>query len=225
MPRPKAPTTVGWRECVNRGAPARVLKAGGESPYLLWAKAHRWMTKPSWRATRRKDLLRAHRMYHAVGRVAIKYEMEVAASVRLFDDVQPVLKHLRAVGIPVLIVSNNATDAIERVLKENNAEGLVDHVVGRDWRYDLIGNLKPKPLLVYKALNIAGCHAGRALLVGDSIDDMKAGRKAKIRFMVGLLEHSTAMEWQLRRAGAKLVLNRFGDLERLLPDGDPSRGR
>jgi phosphoglycolate phosphatase-like HAD superfamily hydrolase len=89
----------------------------------------------------------------------------------------------------------------------------------------LIGNLKPKPLLLMEALRLSRWGAHRALLVGDSVDDMRAGRAAKIRLKVGVLDHSTFSEWQLRRAGADLVLNRFGDLMPLLPGGDESGER
>jgi phosphoglycolate phosphatase-like HAD superfamily hydrolase len=70
---------------------------------------------------------------------------------------------------------------------------------------------------VWNTLNLSGCEAERALLVGDSADDMKAGRRARIGFRVGLLQHSTFSGRQLHRAGAHLVLNRFGDLQDLLP--------
>lgn len=205
--------------CVERGIPKRVLKAAGESPYSLWVKAHRWMIR--WR----KDPLHIERMYHAGTRIAIKYEMKAAESVRLFDDVQPVLERLKAARIPVVIVSNNCTEAVERILKENRVEGLVDHVIGREFHRRMVGKLKPKPNLLLEALKRSRCDAGTALLVGDSVDDMKAGRAAKIGFRVGLLQHSTATKWQLRRAGARLVLNRFGDLLPLVPGGDASGDR
>jgi phosphoglycolate phosphatase-like HAD superfamily hydrolase len=208
-----------WDLCERRGVPIRVLKKGGDSPYSLWKKAHRSML---WRA---QDPLRVERMYHAAARIAMTYEMSAAESVRLFDDVPPVLERLRAGSIPVVIVSNNATEAITRILRNNHAEHLVDHVVGRDFKYELVGNLKPRPLLLIKALALSRCGAHRALLVGDSVDDMKAGRAARIRFKVGLLEHSSASRWQLQRAGADLVLSRFGDLLPLLPGGDESGAR
>lgn len=204
-----------WDECHHRGVPTRVLKAGGKSPYSLWKKAHRW-------TTRKKDRLHAQMMYHAVARIAIKYELSAAESIRFFDDVPPVLEQLKTAGIPVMIVSNNAAKAVERVLEKNDAKRLVDHVIGRDWRYELIGNLKPRPLLLEKALELPGLGADTALLVGDSVDDMKAGKKAKIGFRVGLLQHSTNSRWQLRRAGADVILSRFGDLEGLIPGGDMS---
>lgn len=194
--------------------PTSVLKDGGESPYSLWTRAHRWM------ARREKDPLHVQRMYHAVARIAVKYEMEAAETVRLFDDVQPVLEQLKTARIPLVIVSNNATEAVERIVKESNAEHLVDQVVGREIRFELIGNLKPKPNLLIEGLRRARQDAGTALLVGDSVDDMKAGRRAKIGYRVGLLQHSTASKWQLRRAGAKLVLTRFGDLLQLVAGCD-----
>ena len=161
----------------------------------------------------------------------MKYEMIAAESVQLFDDVRPVLQRWKDAGITVVVVSNNATKAVKRVLEKNDVEHLVDHVIGREYEHEMVGNLKPKPLLLEKALELSGCGADTALLVGDSVDDMKAGQAAEIGFRVGLLERSTASKRQLRRAGARVVLNRFGELQsnkevqRLLHGGDASGDR
>jgi HAD superfamily hydrolase (TIGR01549 family) len=203
--------------CTNRGVPARVVKAGGESPYSLWRTAHRWMT--------RKRPLDAYKLYTTVARIAIQYELDAAESIQLFDDVQPVLEQLKTAGIPVVIVSNNAARAVDRVLERNDVTYLVDHVIGRDWERELLWNLKPRPTLVEKALQVSGHAAATALLVGDSVDDMEAGKKAKIGFRVGLLKYSPNSKRQLRRAGADLILSTFGDLEGLLPGGDVSGAR
>jgi HAD superfamily hydrolase (TIGR01549 family) len=206
------------KECAYRGVPARVVKAGGESPYSLWRTAYHWVTQ-------KKDLLEAQRMYYAMARIAVTYEFGAAESIRLFDDVPPILEHLKIAGIPVVIVSNNAAEAVERVLENNDAKRLVDHVVGRNWKYGLLGNLKPRPLMVQKALALSGSGPDTALLVGDSVDDMKAGKRARVRLRVGLLRHSPNSKWQLRRAGANVLLDTFGDLKGLLPGGDVSSVR
>jgi phosphoglycolate phosphatase-like HAD superfamily hydrolase len=112
----------------------------------------------------------------------------------------------------VVIVSNNATAAVERVIKENGVERFDQHVIGREFRYEMVGNLKPKPNLLVKALRRSGHEPDAALLVGDSVDDMRAARAAGIRLMVGVLDHSTASRWQLRRAGATHLMRMFGDL-------------
>jgi HAD superfamily hydrolase (TIGR01549 family) len=221
-----------WDLCARRGVPERVLRAAGESPYSLWREAYRWMRSP-WRqilhVERPTNRLHVERTYHAVDKIAIKYEMAAAERIRLFHDVQPVLKELKNAGIRVVIVSNNAKKAVERVLQKNDAEDLIDHIVGRQFKYWMLGNLKPRPNLVLAALR--GTDANRALLVGDSVDDMEAARAAKIRYRVGLLEHSTFSAKQLRNAGAGFVVRTFGDLQndieiqRLLRDGDRLAGR
>lgn len=208
-----------WALCRARGVPSWLLMAGGTSPYSLWKKAYRWM---KWL---RRDPLRVDRMYHAIARIATTYEMDAAGSARLFDDVPPVLERLNTAGIPVVIVSNNATKAVRRVLEKNNAEDLVARIIGREDQREFVANLKPRPLLVIKALELSGCDPDHALIVGDSVDDMRAGLRAGIRYRVGLLEHSTASNWQLRKAGADPVLRRFGDLLPLLPDGDEPGAR
>jgi phosphoglycolate phosphatase-like HAD superfamily hydrolase len=204
-----------WIACAKRDVPVRTLYSVHDSPYSLWTKAHRWL--------KRRDPVRAERLYHAVTKIATRYELDVAPSVRLFDDVVPVLDRLKAMSIPVLIVSNNATEAVERVLRQNCADGLVSDVVGRHLQLELkfrYGNLKPKPHLLREALTRSGRAANTALIVGDSVDDMKAGRAADISLRVGLLQHSTSSSRQLRRAGATHLLSRFGDLLQLVAGGD-----
>jgi phosphoglycolate phosphatase-like HAD superfamily hydrolase len=193
------------KHCARFGVPPRVLRRGRGSPYSLWMEAYRWM--------KHRGLLHADSMYQIVSKTALEYELDAAESIRLFDDVPPVLEQLKVAGIPVVIVSNNATAAVERVLENNDAKRLVDHVIGREFTCEMIGILKPKPNLVVNALKYSRHEAGTALLVGDSVDDMRAGKAANIGFSVGLLQHSTASKRQLRRAGARLVLNRFGDLQ------------
>lgn len=210
-------------ECVGRHVPDSVLKAPGSSPYSLWMNAYK--------RVKQHDDIRAEMLHHAVSKIAKRYEMKAAKSIRLFDDVPPVLERFKLAGIPVVIVSNNATAAVELVLEKNDAKRLVDHVIGREYIHKMVGNLKPKPNLLEKALKRAGHAAGAALLVGDSVDDMRAGRKARIRRRVALLEHSTATRLQLRTAGARHILQTFGDLpdlpeiQRVLGRSDASVGR
>jgi HAD superfamily hydrolase (TIGR01549 family) len=201
-----------WDNCVGRDVPIKVLNTAGESPYSLWMKAYRWMNHA--------DKIQAEMLHHALSKIATRYEMSAVESVRFFDDVQPVLERLKIAGIPVVIVSNNATAAVEKVLEKNDVKRLADYVIGREYIHQMAGNLKPKPNLLLKALQRSGHDASTALLVGDSVDDMRAGRAANIRLRVGLLQHSTATKWQLRRAGAKWILRRFGDLP-TLPDLQP----
>ena len=194
------------RLCADRGVQRRVISAAGDSPYSVWTRAYRWMI-------RHEDPLSAEMLYHAVSKIATRYEMDATSSVRLFDDVRPTLERLKFAHITVAIVSNNASAAVQRALRNNNVECLVDHVIGREYRHKMVGNLKPRPLLLQEALQLSGHAPDTALLVGDSVDDMRAGRAAGIRFRVGVLQHSTASEWQLRKAGARVVLHRFGDLQ------------
>jgi HAD superfamily hydrolase (TIGR01549 family) len=195
---------VRW-ECFRRHVSDSVLKAPESSPYSLWMKAYRSVAK-------RVDRMQAEMLHHAVSKIAKRYEMCAAESIQLFHGVPPVLERFKIAGIAVVIVSNNATDAVELVLERNDAKRLVDHVIGREYVHRMVGNLKPKPLLLLEALRRAEHDADAALLVGDSVDDMRAGRNARIRRRVAVLEHSTATTWQLRRAGARRILWSFGDL-------------
>ena len=145
-----------WDLCAGRSVPIRVLKAAGKSPYSLLAKAHQWKKS--------RNPILAETMYHAATKIAKRYEMNAAESIRLFDDVQPVLEKWKTESIKIVVVSNNATEAVKRVLKENmvfkedeevKEESLIDHVIGREYRSKMVENLEPKPLLLNIALELS----------------------------------------------------------------------
>jgi HAD superfamily hydrolase (TIGR01662 family) len=188
--------------------PLEVRQAAGESPYSLWTEAYQWITEHA-RAGG------AEALNQVVGARLTYYEVEAAESFRLLEGVQAVLERLRSFGIRVAVVSNNSVEAVERALKANKVEGLVDHVLGRRNNFRM-QDLKPSPALVLEALEHFGCAADAALLVGDSVVDMAAGRAAGVGLTVGVVQHSTASRTELRRAGARIVLSRFSDLEPLI---------
>jgi HAD superfamily hydrolase (TIGR01509 family) len=197
-----------WDIYAHHDLPLETRRAAGESPYSLWTEAYWWMKEHAHPDS-------AEAVSQAVAARLSQYELEAAGSVRLFKGVRSVLRRLRTLGIPVAVVSNNSTEAVERALEVNRVEGLVVRVFGR--RPDLrMEDLKPSPALLLEALKRVGCAADGALFVGDSVVDMAAGRAAGIGLTVGLFHHSTSSKAELRREGAHLVLSRFTDIKPLV---------
>lgn len=89
------------------------------------------------------------------------------------------LAGLHAGGIPVVIVSNNAVEAIHAYLERHRLTAYVRDVVGRPYlRPDL---MKPDPDIIQRALNIARTSAQRAVLIGDSVSDIEVARATGVR--------------------------------------------
>lgn len=82
----------------------------------------------------------------------------------------------RLSGRPVAIVSNNSGPAVSAYLARAGLDDRVMHVEGRD--PDNVALMKPDPFLLLRALQALGCSAGSGVLVGDSMSDVQAARRA-----------------------------------------------
>ncbi len=101
---------------------------------------------------------------------------EIAAA-RLCEPTVGALEFLRWChhhGKPVVIVSNNAAEAISAYLSRFNATSLIRGIVGREPRRPDL--LKPHPSLVLAALDLAQVEPADAVLIGDSITDVEVAQ-------------------------------------------------
>lgn len=102
---------------------------------------------------------------------------------------------------PVVIVSNNAGDAVATFLRRFDVTGLVRGIVGRHpGRPEL---LKPHPSLVLAALDLAQVTAVDAVLVGDSVTDVEAAHATQLK-AIGFAK-SRARGQELEDAGATVI--------------------
>jgi HAD superfamily hydrolase (TIGR01549 family) len=109
----------------------------------------------------------------AVGEFArqIVRRWELAAHFELYDDVVPVLTDLRRRGLKLGLVSNTSRD-LGAFVRHFGLE--VDGWVASG----SYGKVKPSPLIFEAALELVGCTADDAAMVGDSPDDDVAGARA-----------------------------------------------
>jgi phosphoglycolate phosphatase len=77
-------------------------------------------------------------------------------------------------GMPVAIVSNNASHAITRYLTRNRLNHLVDHVEGRSPTNPWL--MKPSPVPVWRSVRALKVSAHRSVLIGDSESDVRAAQ-------------------------------------------------
>lgn len=80
---------------------------------------------------------------------------------------------------PVVIVSNNAAEAIKRYLRTHDLPHLVKAVVGRS--HAKPQEMKPHPRALRLALDLLTGAPNEALLIGDSVSDIQAGKQAGVR--------------------------------------------
>jgi putative hydrolase of the HAD superfamily len=96
---------------------------------------------------------------------------EESENFHLYEDVEPVLRELRAHGLRIGLVSNGARDLREFV-RHHGLE--VDVTVAS--RYH--GKVKPDPTIFRKALDRLGVEPAEAVMVGDHLEDDVEGARA-----------------------------------------------
>ncbi|MEM3510878.1 MAG: HAD family hydrolase [Nitrososphaerales archaeon] len=111
-----------------------------------------------------------------VSEVIDEYEMEAALTTRLFEDTLQVLQALKKLGLKLALVTNNGRKATEFMIKKFGLEGFFDAIITRN---DGL-RLKPYPDGIKWVLGRFAVSESRAMFVGDSPIDVKAGRAAGV---------------------------------------------
>ena len=108
-----------------------------------------------------------------VGEIALQIvrRWEQAAHFELYDDVLPVLGELRRRGLRIGLISNTSRDLGAFVRHfELDVDGWIAS--------GSYGKVKPSPLIFRAALELVGCTAAAAAMVGDSPEDDIVGARA-----------------------------------------------
>lgn len=101
-----------------------------------------------------------------------RLEVAAVATASPTPGASDVLRHFRAVGRRVVVVSNNSTTAVQKYLDQHDLSRYVTGTAARTTPEP--GLLKPNPHLIRSAINIAGGLPSECLMVGDSISDIDA---------------------------------------------------
>jgi HAD superfamily hydrolase (TIGR01509 family) len=139
-------------------------------------------------------------------------EAEAEAYGQLIGEVEPMegardlIERLREEGSTVILASSAKEDEVDHYLDLLEARELID-----GWTTSAdVKRTKPEPDLVHAALDKAGSD-DPAVMVGDSVWDVKAAKAAGIPTMAVLTGGFS--EEELREAGASQVVESIADLD------------
>ncbi|GAB3157997.1 HAD family hydrolase [Myceligenerans halotolerans] len=117
-------------------------------------------------------------------------------------------------SVPVVVVSNNAAEAIHAYLDRHQLAGPVRDVVGRPVGHPEL--MKPNTYLVDKALRILGTAPEAAVMIGDSVSDVEVAHKAGAR-SIGYAKNPKRGD-ELADAGADALISTMTELAEAWPE-------
>jgi phosphoglycolate phosphatase len=111
------------------------------------------------------------------------YADRCGSNSRVFDGVRPLLARLREQGLRLAVLTNKEAGFAHRLLARHDLTHAFDLVVAGD----TLNVKKPHPAVVQHALTALQAEPHEALLVGDSLTDLRTARAAGIA--VWLVRH------------------------------------
>lgn len=103
-------------------------------------------------------------------------EIHIADNSRLYPGVLELLQQLRADGIRMAVISNKNESLSRLILKTLEIDVFFDSIAGGD----TFSEMKPSPLPLQQIIEKLCCSPADSIMVGDSINDIQAGNRAKI---------------------------------------------
>jgi HAD superfamily hydrolase (TIGR01549 family) len=133
-----------------------------------------------------------------------------------FHQVPELLRHCRDAGLKVVLCTSGQGPDLDFFLRAIGGDGPVHAVVSSED----VERSKPSPEIVQKAVEAAGVRPERAVMIGDTVYDIKAAAGAGVR-CIGVMCGGIG-EQELLAAGAVAV---YGNPSELLEgfDGSPLR--
>lgn len=155
----------------------------------------------------------------AVESACIGGEVEAARLSALTPGARDALNAFHEAHRPVVIVSNNAPEAIATFLTRHGLDTQISGAVGRVPAHPEL--MKPHPHLVRRALEILAVDARQCVLVGDSVTDIEVGLGAKVR-TIGYAKTPERGE-HLADAGADAIVATMSELATATKDDAAGR--
>lgn len=148
-------------------------------------------------------------------------EVEAVANAPGTDGASEFLCECAEAHRPVVIVSNNAAEAIGRYLRMHDLAHLVRMVVGRS--HAKPQEMKPHLRPLHRALDLLNVPPHQALMVGDSVTDIQVGKQADLH-TVAYANRPSKVEKLMAQSPDALVDNMalLVDAIRLLRSGSAS---
>ena len=138
--------------------------------------------------------------------------MELITEVEPLEGARKLIEDLKGNGHTVVLASSAKTEELEHYLTLLDARSLAD-----DWTDSSdVEATKPEPDLLLAALDKVGSKRKDAVMIGDSVWDCRAAKRAGVR-SVGVLTGGFSEE-ELTEAGASRVCASVEDLRHSLDD-------
>jgi len=128
----------------------------------------------------------------------------------LMPDCLETLDRLREQDIKMGVATSNSQEVTERILESKGLRDFFIAVVGRSPRL----RMKPNPDQILACLKMLGVFPSRAVVVGDSVRDVKAAKAAAV-YVVAVPARFTRIE-ALQEAGADRIIRRLGELPSII---------
>ena len=145
------------------------------------------------------------------------YAVNLFRESRLYPGVADTLQSLRAAGIVVGCVTNKRERFARALLATAGIEGEFDFVYGGD----TFSRKKPDPLPLLEAARVFAIDPVAAVMVGDSVNDRDAARRAGFAFVLAAYGYVRADDADSDSAFA--VIERFSELGELLCGQRPDK--
>ncbi len=142
---------------------------------------------------------------------------ELRPEVQVLPGVRDLLKDLADRGVAVVLATSSEPEDVEALIE---AIDVGDAVTGVTDSGD-VDEAKPDPEVFEKALELAGCGAGSAIAVGDTVWDVAAARRAGLD-CIGLTTGGISAA-ELLEAGAVAVYGSAAELHEALERGPLGR--
>jgi HAD superfamily hydrolase (TIGR01509 family) len=142
-------------------------------------------------------------------------ELKAASTAMPTPFADPLIRTWTAVGSRLAVTTNNSARMVHEYLdKRGLLSCFAPHIYGRT--RDL-GQLKPDPHCLNRALRAMGAAPSEALMIGDSPADVEAARQAGVPFL-GYARNEVKSN-ALRTAGAETVVDSLWPLLEILRGG------
>lgn len=145
----------------------------------------------------------------AIFSIANQYEMEAARETSLVPGVQETLKALRGKGLKMALFTANDEKPTDYVLRRFRLAPFFDAVITRQ----SVKNIKPNPAHLEAALEAIKVKPEEAVVVGDSIYDMKCAQGLSVH-AIGITSRTSSKE--LTQAGATRLISSFIELPNVI---------
>jgi phosphoglycolate phosphatase len=195
---------------IKEGMPASVLSLN-ESIFEMLKKAEIFMKN------NRKPPAKIEEARRKALAIAEKHELEAAKTTSLQPGITEVLKTLKDMGLKIGMCTVNSQKSAEYILKRFGIARFFDAVTARD----NIKNVKPSIEHLEAALKALGVEPKEALVVGDSVVDVKCAKELGA-IAVGLPTGVDTPK-ELAEAGANYLTTSITDIPALIETVNETR--